>query len=128
RSMIPIIKSNASKIGINKKPSQLIALEEFAVGTGISDLTIFTVDQKLVDSRKRRNATPVTSKTNIQLLLTLLDKGSLTIEELVDLSFGRGRQTIQKSLDLLMGSGLVVLSDNKYSADYSIKDSVTDSI
>jgi predicted transcriptional regulator len=128
QSMIPIIKDNAFKIGTKKKIQNLIALEEFAVGTGISDLTIFTIDKKLVESRKKSDVVPVTSKNSVQILLGLLDHGELTIDELSKYSGLRSKSSIQQALDLLIKSNLVVNNGGVYRADYSLKDHMSDDI
>lgn len=127
RSMIPIIKYNASKIGINRKPNDIYALEEFAVGTGVSDLTIFTVDKKLIASRKKKRIAPITSRTNVELLLFLLEKGPSTVDQIAS-NAPIGRQTILNSLANMLRAGTVEKTDGLYMASYDIQSGVSENI
>jgi predicted transcriptional regulator len=127
KSMIPIIKNNTDKLPLTYK-RRVVSLEEFSAGTGISDLTIFTVDNKLLSKRQKSEKQPVTSKNQIQVLLTLLGSKQLTIAEIMEKVALSSNQTVQKILEQLIECKLVVNIDGKYSASYSLTDSTSENI
>src|SRR5215216_1019817 len=65
KSMIPILKNNADRLSLKYK-NKIISLEEFSAGTGISDLTVFTLDKKILSERKNSNRRPATSQSQIE--------------------------------------------------------------
>lgn len=127
KSMIPIIKNNANRLPFSEK-KHLVTLEEFSAGTGISDLTIFTVDNKILSERQKSEKRPVTSKNQVQVLLTLLDSQPLSIDEIMHKTTLNSKQTIQKILEQLIQYNLVLVKDGKYAAAYSIADSTSENI
>lgn len=128
KSMIPIIKNNADKLRLGYRKERVISLEEFSAGTGISDLTIFTVDSRLLKERQSSDKQPVTSKNQIQLLIALLDCGSLTLDEIVSRFNLGGKQTVSNNLEQLVRSNLATRDQDTYTASYSISQSTSDNI
>lgn len=126
RSMIPIIKHNADRLHFDFK-KQIVPLEEFSAGTGISDLTIFTVDDKILSDRQRSAKKPVTSKSHIKVLLALLEEASVSVDELMK-KVALSKPTVQKILAQLIESGLVTAHNGAYSASYTLADSATENI
>lgn len=127
KSMIPILKNNADRLPFGNK-KRTVSLEEFSAGTGISDLTIFTVDDKILSERQKSEKRPVTSKNQIQVLLTLLGSEPLTISEIMDKVALSSKQTVLKILEQLIQFNLVISVDGKYSAAYSIAESTSENI
>jgi len=126
KSMIPIIKGDVSRFSIGGR-DKLIPLEEFSAGTGISDLTIFSIDDKILQQRKQNQAQPITSKNHIQVLLAVLD-GRSTVAE-VTAATRLTKVTVQKILKQLEAEGLVILTaPGAYAASYALPGSSNENI
>ncbi len=128
QSMIPIIKVNADKLPPKDRKSKIIPLEEFSAGTGISDLTIFTVDDKLLEERRLNNKAPATSKQQIEILLCILGSKCVTIDEIVEQTTLKSKKAILSTLEQLLKANLVSKHNSFYSASYDIADSSTNNI
>lgn len=127
RSMISVIKNDAYLLFSGSQKSNIKALEEFSAGTGISDLTIFSIDKNILRERKQSTAQPVTSKNHIQVLLAVLDNHS-TLDEITTTT-RLSKATVQKILGMLIEEGLVVLSDSgSYSTSYTLPGASSENI
>lgn len=113
KSMIPILKRNANKIFPSKK--EVISLEEFSCGTGISDLTIFTIDKKILSTRLKDERKPITSRNQLQIFLSLFENRYLSLSE-IEKKVCLNKNTIQYFLKQLVKDGLVEESNKKFKA------------
>ena len=125
KSMIPIIRNNTDMLPASQKKS--VALEEFSAGTGISDLTIFSIDSKVLSERKRSERRPVTSKNQIEVLLALLNSKNPSLTELTEM-VKLGKPTISRILSELIAGNLVQLTGGHYKASYSLQESTSENI
>lgn len=117
RSMIPIIKGDAERLFFGKYKKH-VTLEEFSAGTGISDLTIFTIDDRIIQERKRTDSQPLTSKSQIQVLLAVLD-GFSNVKE-ISIAARLSKTTVNRILKNLQDNGLVSQQNSQYLASYSL--------
>lgn len=127
KSMIPIIKSNVSNFSFNDN-KKLVSIEEFSCGTGISDLTIFTVDDKILAQRQKSNKKPITSKNQIQVLLTLLDNKPLILPEIIERVSFNSKHTVLKILKQLVEANIVTVNEGEYRASHSIAESTSENV
>lgn len=126
KSMIPIIRNNSDKLSSSqRKPT--ITLEEFSAGTGISDLTIFTIDSKVLSERKKSERRPVTSINQIEVLLALLNGKTLSLADLTA-AVKFSKPTISRILNELIVGNLVQLKNGQYTASYSLQESTSENI
>ena len=126
RSMIPILKHGLGLLKHDSKKS-FIQLEEFSAGTGISDLTVFNIDKRILRERKRTSQTPVTGANQIKILTAILQLERATkaaVAEYTSLS----QPTVTKLLAGLINSGLVAEKEGAYVAERGIKGATTENI
>jgi predicted transcriptional regulator len=115
KSMIPIIKNNADNFVSIKKG--IVSLEEFSCGTGISDLTIFTIDNKILSEQsKSREKQPITSKNQIHVFLALLTNKYVSVSEIMEKVNINNKHTVQTILARLVKNKLVINKGKKYKA------------
>lgn len=126
RSMIPILKHGLGFINGDSK-KKMVQLEEFSAGTGISDLTVFTLDKRLLQKQKNSSRKPLTARNQIRVLTAILENDGVTLENLV-IKTKLTRPTLLKVLDGLKDARIVSEQDGRLMADYSLKAASTENI
>src|SRR5688572_6405536 len=68
QSMIPILKASMGDISGTQSRNRF-AIEEFSAGTGVSDLTIFNIDERLIKEHNKKNIRPITDNDALKTFL-----------------------------------------------------------
>ncbi|RYF28869.1 MAG: hypothetical protein EOO17_03830 [Chloroflexi bacterium] len=126
QSMIPILKHGLGMFPISTKNS-IVQLEEFSAGTGISDLTVFSIDKRILKERRTKIGRPLTARNQIKVLTAILSKEDNSLDSLkarTKLSI----PTIKKVIDSLKNAGVVTENDGMYSTDYNLKSATSENI
>jgi hypothetical protein len=119
RSMIPILKNYSNTMWNNTDRVNHVALEEFAAGDGISDLTVFSFDQRAIESRLKGFNDPITGKFAVKVLIAVLN-GSSTIEQIAKSTGVKSERTILTILDTLSSTGFVKSTSKGYVSEYDL--------
>lgn len=127
-SMIPIIKTGVNLLSKPKKGQDTVALEEFSAGTGISDLTVFTVDNRAIHQRIKTTLPALTSKNKVDILAYILTKNEASEEEVVSNFSQYSKVLIKKCLTSMSDSDILAFKDGIYFANKVLKASTTSNI
>lgn len=131
KSMIHIIKSGMGVLPFakSKKNNALVALEEFSVGTGISDLTIFSVDKALLKQRKQNSALPLTEKVYVDILMYITSARAVKSADLVEhFTPNYSRSLVERSVERLVGRCVLSKSGDTYRPCLDIQTNSTQNI
>jgi hypothetical protein len=126
QSMIPILKHDVNVFSFGTK-QKMIPIEEFSAGTGISDLTIFTIDRNILEKRKHIDQKPITARNQIRTLTALLETDTATFEEIVKRT-KLNKVTVKNILSTFTENGIVFNNNGQYKASYTISRASTDNI
>ena len=126
QSMIPILRHGLGFINSDSR-KKMVQLEEFSAGTGISDLTVFTLDKRILREQKQSNRKPLTARNQIRVLTAILQSDGVTSDELVAKT-KLTKPTLLKILDGLKDAHIVDDNNNTLRANYSLKTASTENI
>lgn len=126
RSMIPILKYGLGLVNRDTKKS-VIQLEEFSAGTGISDLTVFTLDKRILAKRKNDIRKPITSRNQIKVLTALMAHNGATIQQL-STETTLTKPTLSKILESLESSNVVTKEGTSYIPNAMLRNASTENI
>jgi len=110
KSMIPLIREGINAIKSPKNGQSLVALEEFSAGTGISDLTIFTIDKTTLSKRQDTKLPAVTSRTHLEVLIELLSQEAASASDIHQHLKKYSLSVIESSLETLKRQSIVCLN------------------
>lgn len=123
KSMIPVIKTDAYLLLDGENSSQLKALEEFSAGTGISDITLFCIDNNLIQQRTKLDKSPLTSKAYIELILFVASNSKVKLEDIFNAFKGfYSPKTIKNYISTLENKHVLELKDGFYISQFNYSD------
>jgi hypothetical protein len=123
KSMISLIKNDGYLLMGDSRKSNVKALEEFSAGTGISDVTLFSIDKQILNKRTRLDKEPITSRAYIEIMLYITSVGRVDIALLKDEFYGRySFTTLKKHLHTLLEKGVVTLNEGYYHSTFNFND------
>lgn len=122
KSMMPILLENQGSIVRYDKT--VLARQEFSAGTGIADVVMFSINDKILSKRLKKQQAALTDYRLLSAYLAIERNSGMTVDELVTtLSFSR-RSIRDDILPALTESSLVELNDHKlYILDANVNQS-----
>lgn len=107
QSMIPILKASVGDIS-GGDPRNRFAIEEFSAGTGVSDLTIFNIDERLIKEHNRKNIQPITDNDTLKTFLCISRHTALSFDDISKNMAHISKQSLKRHVSSLVASNAIV--------------------
>lgn len=112
KSMMPILLANRGSI--IKHDKKVLAREEFSAGTGIADVVMFSVDDKVLSKRLKKHRAALTDYRILSTYLAISRSPDITLGELVSkLNFSK-KAISEDIIPTLTEASLITTSGGSY--------------